>query len=279
VAFTRDDSLQPGVDDRFSPHDGRSRDRRARLVTGLQRLIGPAAVLAVWSLASGFHLVSPRVLPSPGTVLAAAGRLIGSGELQRHLMTSTGRAMLGLVCGTLAGLVLALIAGLSRLGENLLDTNIQMLRAMPILALMPLAIVWLGIGETMKVTLVALGVFFPIYLNTHAAIRGTDSRYLDLAETVKLSRWQLIRHVILPGSLPGFFTGLRFSVAICWLVLVVAEQTNATSGIGYLMSRARGLSQTDVIMVGLAVYALLGLTSDAIVRLVENRGLTWRSVR
>ena len=142
---------------------------------------------------------------------------------------------------------------------------------------MPLAIVWFGIGEEVKILLVAIAVMFPIYLNTNAAIRGVDHRYVDLAQTVGLGRTALIRRVILPGALPGFFTGLRFSVAIAWLVLVVSEQINAAEGIGALMTQARGLGQTDVIMVGLVVYAAFGLISDIIVRFVERKALTWRS--
>jgi sulfonate transport system permease protein len=187
--------------------------------------------------------------------------------------------MTGLAIGVALGAVLAVLAGLSRLGEYLLDANLQMLRSLPILALVPLAIVWFGIGEEVKVLLVALGVMFPIYLNTHAAIRGVDRRYFDLATTVGLGRAAVLRRIVVPGALPGFFTGLRFSVAIAWLVLVVSEQINASSGVGYLMTQARSLGQTDVIMVGLVVYALLGVTSDALVRFLEGRALTWRSTR
>jgi sulfonate transport system permease protein len=152
----------------------------------------------------------------------------------------------------------------------------QILRSLPILALVPLAILWFGIGEELKVILVAMGTTFPIYINTHAAIRGIDPRYVDLASTVGLSRLALVRRVILPGALPGFFVGLRFSVTIAWLVLVVSEQINASSGIGFLMIQARDFGQTDVIVVGLLVYGGLGLTSNALVRVVERRALRWR---
>lgn len=204
-------------------------------------------------------------------------RLVATGDLQEHLLISLRRALAGLALGVGAGVSLAIVAGLWRMGENLVDATMQMLRAMPILALVPLAIVWFGIGEEVKVILVALGVTFPMYLNTHAAIRSVDSRYVDLATTVGLGQLGLVRRVVLPGALPGFFTGLRFAVAISWLVLVVSEQINAASGIGFLMSQARGFNQTDIIVVGLVVYALLGLTSDTVVRAIERRALTWRS--
>ncbi|MCW2782417.1 MAG: transporter permease [Marmoricola sp.] len=231
----------------------------------------------MWFTASGLGWVDSTTLPSPGQTWSAAHILIANGQLQEHLLISLQRAAVGLVIGVTVGVLLALLSGLSRVGEVLLDSNLQMLRSMPILALVPLAIVWFGIGEEIKVVLVALGVMFPIYLNTHTAIRSVDAKYIDLAATSGLGRIGLIRRVILPGALPGFFTGLRFSVAIAWLVLVVSEQINASSGIGYLMTQARSIGQTDVIVVGLIVYALLGLISDTLVRFFERRALTWRS--
>lgn len=228
-------------------------------------------------MASATGLLSPQVLASPATVVESAWNLLGTGQLQEHLLISLRRALLGLSLGVVTGVTLATIAGLFRVGEDLIDAPMQMLRATPILALVPLAIIWFGIGEEVKVLLVALGVTFPMYLNTHAGIKAVDSRFVDLARTLGLSRWELIRRVILPGAMPGFFTGLRFAVAIAWLVLVVSEQINAASGIGFLMNQARGFNQTDIIVVGLVVYALLGLTSDAIVRLIERRALAWRS--
>ena len=265
-----------GVDDRLAT-PVRSRAARRGVPRGLGRLLGPVMLVLLWFVATSAGWVDARTLASPDAVLDAAARLWESGQLQDNLLVSLQRAMTGLAIGVAAGVVLALVAGLTRSGEFLLDANLQMLRSMPILALVPLAIVWLGIGEEVKILLVSLGVMFPIYLNTHAAVRGVDSRFVDLAATVGLGRLALVRRVVLPGALPGFFTGLRFSVAIAWLVLVVSEQINASSGIGYLMTQARNIGQTDVIMVGLVVYALLGLTSDALVRLLERKALTWQS--
>lgn len=270
---TEDESLRPGVDDRLAAP--RRRLPRGRW-TG-ERLLGPLLVLLAWFVVTGAGWVSSIVLPPPADVWEAAAGLARSGALQEHLLISLQRAMVGLGIGVLVGTTLAVLAGLSRWGENLVDANMQMLRAMPILAMVPLAIVWFGIGEEVKIILVALGVTFPMYLNTHAAIRSVDSRYVDLAATVGLSRAALIRRVILPGSMPGFFTGLRFAAAIAWLVLVVSEQINANSGIGFLMTQARSISATDVIVVGLIVYAVLGLASDTLVRFIERKALTWRS--
>jgi sulfonate transport system permease protein len=181
-----------------------------------------------------------------------------------------------LVFGVSAGLLVALAAGLSLAGGYVFDGLVQIKRAIPTLALIPLIVIWFGIGETMKVTVISLAVFVPIYLNTHAALRGIETRHVELAETVGLSRAAFVRDVVLPGAFPGFMLGLRFAVMGAWLALVVVEQLNATSGVGYMINLARTYAQTDVIVVGLVVYALLGLTSDLAVRALEARLLRWR---
>jgi sulfonate transport system permease protein len=241
-----------------------------------QRLLGPLLLLILWQLASSLQLVSPRVLAAPSTVLSTGWDLVKSGELGQHLWVSLGRVSRGLALGVGSGLALALLSGLFRWGEDLLDPPLQMLRTLPILALVPLFILWFGIGETPKVALVALGTLFPIYLNTHAGIRGIDNKLVEAAKTLRLSRAQLIAHVILPGALPGALVGLRYSLGIAWLILVISEQINATAGIGYLMTNAREFLRTDIIVVGLVVYSLLGLVTNALVRLLERRILVWR---
>ncbi|MCX4835112.1 ABC transporter permease [Streptomyces sp. NBC_01016] len=238
--------------------------------------LGPLLLLAAWAVGSGAGLIDPRNLPAPWAIASTAGDLIAEGRLQSNLAVSAQRALLGLVFGVLAGLALALVSGLSRIGEGLVDGPVQIKRSIPSLALIPLLILWFGIGESMKVVTIALGVFVPIYIHTHNGLRGIDSRYVELAETVRLGRARFVRHVVLPGALPGFLLGLRFAVTGAWLALVVVEQVNATSGIGYMMELARTYGQTDVILVGLVVYGVLGLVSDALVRLVERKALTWR---
>jgi len=208
--------------------------------------------------------------------VGTAGELIADGRLQSNLLASLQRAGTALVLGVAAGLVLALIAGLSRVGEALVDGPIQIKRAIPTVALIPLAILWFGIGEQMKIIIILASVLVPIYLNTYAGLRGIDERYVELAETVGLSRYQFIRRVALPGALPGFFTGLRLGVTMSWLALAVVEQVNATSGIGYLMTQARTYGQTEIIVVGLVVYGIFGLAGDTLVRTVERRSLAWR---
>ena len=239
-------------------------------------LLGPFLLILFWSTGSAAGLIDPRVLPAPWTTAATAWELIRDGHLQDNLAVSAVRAAEGFAWGVGAGVLVALISGLSQLGGYVFDGLVQIKRAIPTLVLIPLVILWFGIGETMKVTVIAFSVFVPIYIQTHAALRGIDVKYLELAETVGLSRWAFIRDVVLPGALPGFLTGLRFGVLGAWLALVVVEQLNATSGIGYMINLARTYAQSDVILVGLVVYALLGLASNAAVSLAEARLLTWR---
>jgi len=246
--------------------------RRRRLAW----LLGPSALLALWTISSATGLLDPRILSEPWTVLATAGELIADGRLQENLAISAQRAGLGLFFGIVVGALLALLSGLSRVGEALIDGPVQIKRAIPGLALIPLLILWFGIDETMKVLTITLGVFVPIYLQTHAGLRGIDLRYVELAQTVGLSRAAFIRKVVLPGALPGFFLGLRFAVTGAWVSLVVVEQINATSGIGYMMELARTYGQTNIIVLGLAVYGILGLVSDGAVRFFERKALSWQ---
>ncbi|MEU5658537.1 ABC transporter permease [Streptomyces sp. NPDC047737] len=240
------------------------------------RLIGPALLVLVWWTASASGYLDPRILSSPGTVVATAADLLESGRLQDNVLISLQRAGLGLFFGVSAGVILAVAAGLSRSGEYLLDGPLQIKRAIPSLAMLPLLILWLGIGEQMKVTVIALGVAVNMYINTYASLTGIDSKYVELAEGLDLGRGQFIRKVVVPGSLPGFFVGLRLGVTSSWLGLIVVEQINATNGIGYMMFQAQQYAQSDVIIVGLVAYGIFGFASDAAVRAVERKVLSWR---
>ncbi|MEU2675734.1 ABC transporter permease [Streptomyces sp. NPDC102415] len=257
-----------------------SKGTRRRLGPGralpFGRLIGPALLVLAWWAASASGYLDPRILSSPGTVFATAVDLVSTGRLQDNVLISLQRAGLGLFFGVSAGVVLAVAAGLSRSGEYLLDGPLQIKRAIPSLAMLPLLILWLGIGEQMKVTVIALGVAVNMYINTYASLTGIDSRYVELAEGLDLSRATFIRKVVVPGSLPGFFVGLRLGVTSSWLGLIVVEQINATSGIGYMMFQAQQYAQSDVIIVGLVAYGIFGFASDAAVRAVERKVLSWR---
>jgi sulfonate transport system permease protein len=246
---------------------------------GVERLLGVVLLVGAWELAARVGWLSPRTLAGPSTVLTAGADLWRQGTLWPSLVASVTRVGWGLAIGIPIGTALAVAAGLSRLGDDLVDANVHMLRFVPIIALQPLLIVWLGVGETVKVTMIVIGVVFPIYVNTSTAIKALDPRHAELARVLGLDRRTLVRRVVLPGALPGFLVGLRLSVAIAWLLLVFAETINASSGIGYLMARAQVFQQTDVIVVGLATYAILGLLSDGVVRWLERRLLAWQPGR
>ncbi len=256
--------------------DGRRRRRTARVPRWVRRLSGPVLIVAIWQIVSEAGYLDPRTLAPPSTVLSTGWDLISSGELQEHLLVSLQRVLIGLAIGVAVGLTLAIVAGLFRIGEDLVDPTIQVLRATPVVAITPLIILWLGIGEAPKVAMIAIGVAFPIYINTYAAIRGVDSKLAETATTFGVDRVGFVKDVMIPGAVPGFLVGLRFSLAIAWLILVFSEQINANSGIGYLMNEARAFFRTDIIVVGLVIYGVLGLLSDAIVRLLERRLLSWR---
>jgi sulfonate transport system permease protein len=247
-----------------------------RRLAATRRLAIPLLLLALWQLAAMRGWLPPRTMPAPSRIVQTFWDLCASGELPRHLLTSLARVAAGLAIGVSAGAVFALVAGLTRLGEDAVDSTLQMVRTLPHLALVPLFILWFGIGETPKVALVALGAMFPIYLNLFAGIRGVDKKIIEAAGTLGLTRAERIRHIILPGALPNFLVGLRYALGLAWLSLVVGEQINATSGIGYLAMSAREFLRTDIIFVALIVYAVLGLLADQIVRALERRALAWR---
>ncbi|MFE5185467.1 ABC transporter permease [Streptomyces sp. NPDC056628] len=240
------------------------------------RLAGPLLLVALWAAASAAGALDPGAIPAPWTVVETGAHLWTDGSLPDDILTSLQRAGTGFVLGLTAGVVLALASGLTRTGEALIDGTVNLNRAIPTLGLIPLFILWLGIGETFKIAIIAIVVYIPIYLNTHAALSGIDSRFVELAEVQGLNRFRFIRQIVVPGALPGFFVGLRLGVTGSWLGLVVLEQINATSGLGYMMFQAQNYGQTDVILVGLVVYGVFGLVSDSAVRLIERRVLSWR---
>lgn len=240
------------------------------------RWFSPLALLALWEAGSRFGVIPERTLAAPSAVAGTLFGMLVSGELPSNLAVSFGRVLTGLSIGVTFGVILALVAGLSRKGEAAVDPLMQIKRTIPTLALTPLFIVWFGIGETPKIALIAFASMFPVYLNLYSGIRGVDLRLLEGARSFGLSRAEQVWHVILPGALPSLLVGLRYSLSIAILVLVVAEQINASAGLGYLINNARDFMRTDVIVVCLIVYAVLGLAADWLVRTIENRALVWR---
>ncbi|CUJ64779.1 MULTISPECIES: aliphatic sulfonate ABC transporter permease SsuC [Achromobacter] len=235
----------------------------------------PALILGLWQLAAQAGWLSSRILPAPSAVAAAAWSLAVSGELWQHVRISALRALWGLLLGGGLGLVLGLLNGSSRTAETLLDTTLQMIRNIPVLALIPLVILWFGIEETAKLALLSLGVFFPVYLNTFHGIRSVDPALIEMGRSYGLTGWRLYRDVILPGALPSILVGLRFALGLVWVILIVTETISAQSGIGYMTMNAREFLQTDVVLLGILLYALLGKAADTLARLLERRLLRW----
>lgn len=256
------------------------------LLAALRRLSGqlgqrllpwlvPVALIVGWQIASSQGWISTRVLPAPFDVLKAAWTLTASGELWTHVKVSAGRALLGLGIGGGLGLLLGLLTGSVRWAETLLDSTLQMVRNIPALALIPLVILWFGIDETAKLFLIAVSVFFPIYLNTFHGIRNVDPGLIEMGRTYGLGRWALYRQIVLPGAMSSILVGLRFSLGLMWVILIVAETISAQAGIGYLTMNAREFLQTDIVLVGILLYALLGKLADLFAKGLERYWLRW----
>ncbi|WP_419819815.1 aliphatic sulfonate ABC transporter permease SsuC [Acinetobacter sp.] len=237
----------------------------------------PILLIVIWQIASKTGLLESRVLPAPTAVVSAFWTLLVSGELWQHVKVSAGRALLGLFVGGGLGLFLGLLNGSSKVASNLLDTTLQMIRNIPALALIPLVILWFGIDESAKLFLVAVGVFFPIYINTYHGIRSVDPQLIEMGKSYGLSRWQLYKEIILPGAMPSILVGLRFSLGLVWVLLIVAETISAQSGIGYMTMNAREFLQTDIVLVGILLYALLGKLADVFAQFLEKYLLRWHA--
>jgi sulfonate transport system permease protein len=235
----------------------------------------PALILILWEALSRAGYITENALPAPTLVFAAFWRVLQSGELIQNIGISTWRALTGFAIGGTIGFTLGLANGLSALSRNLTDTTLQMIRNVPHLALIPLVILWFGIDEEAKLFLVALGVFFPIYVNTLLGIQGVDPQLVEMGRIYGMGRRDLLTRVILPGALPAIFTGLRYAMGIMWLTLIVAETISATSGIGYMAMQARDFLMIDVVVMSIVIYALLGKLADSLARLMERYALQW----
>jgi sulfonate transport system permease protein len=235
----------------------------------------PLALLVTWEVLARIGAIQTIVLPAPSAVIVTAKHMLATGELQHNLLTSLRRAAIGLVTGGSLGFVLGALVGVSRFADALLDRAIQSVRAVPFLAIIPLVIVWFGVGELSKWFLIALGSMFPIYLNTSLGIRQVDPKLLEMGRVMGLGRLQLFAYTIVPGALPSILNGVRLALTTAWLALVVAETYGASAGIGFLATNAREFLQTDVMVLVIVLYALIGIVSDLIVRLLERRLLSW----
>ncbi len=252
-----------------------ARDPRAKLKTSLLALVVPVLILLTWQLLVQTNTIPARILPLPTSIFSKAVDLLRSGDLVENTLVSAQRALIGLAVGGSVAFVLGLLNGMFSTGEKLLDSTIQMVRTIPNLALVPLVILWFGIGETARIFLIAVGVFFPVYLNTFYGIRQVDRGLIEMAQSYGLNRRELFRDVILPGAMPSILVGLRYALGVMWLTLIIAETIAASAGIGFMTTTAREFMQTDVMVLSIIVYAIFGKLADLIARLLERRLLRW----
>jgi len=248
---------------------------RNRLIRLAGPWLVPLGLIIVWQVFAGSGLIPHRILPSPLEVMQAGFHLTLTGEMPMHLWESFQRAFAGLVIGGTIGFVLGLLNGLVGPANLLFDSSLQMLRNIPHLAMIPLVILWFGIGEPAKLFLIVIGVFFPIYVNTIHGIRSTDPKLMEMGRIYGLSPWELLIAVVLPSALPSILVGLRYALGIMWLTLIVAETIACTNGIGYMTMNAREFLQTDIVLVGILLYAILGKLADTITRALEAWLLRW----
>ncbi len=236
----------------------------------------PLAIVLLWQAASRLELVSPQLLPSPEAVIGEILALANSGELVEHVAVTGGRVFFGFLWGTLAATLLGTLTGASTTARELLDPTIQALKAVPSLAWVPLFILWFGIFETSKVALIAVGVFFPVYLNLMAGIRQTDRKLVEVARVYGLGRWQIARRVLVPATLPSYFVGLRGGLALGWMFVIAAELMGASEGLGFLMVDGQMTGRPALIVASLILFALVGKASDALLAGAGSRLLTWQ---
>ncbi len=237
----------------------------------------PLVIIFVWQLVGSLGIVSATILPTPTQIVISFYNLLVSGELFAHLTISIARAAGGFLLGGSLGLIFGVLVGFSRNTEAYVDPSVQMIRTVPNLALTPLFILWFGFDELSKILLISLGAFFPIYINTFNGIRGVDAKLFDVARVLEFSWKKQITRLIIPAALGNILLGIRLSLGVAWLSLVVAELMGSSSGVGYMIMDARQFSQTEKVFVGIIIFAVVGKLSDSLVRLLEKRLLKWRN--
>ena len=257
----------------YRPRNTPRGKKRADLVAAM---VIPLFVIAIWQYAAGEGYISSLFLPSPISIAQQFLRLFATGELFHHLGISMYRAFIGFLAGSLLGLALGTFTGFSRKASYLLDPSIQVLRLVPHLAIAPLIILWFGFGEVSKVVIIVSGAFFPLYINTFTGIRNVDNKLYEVGEVLEFSLKHKLLRLILPAALPNILLGIRLSLAVSWIGLVVAELIGSQSGVGFLINQAKQNSDTEVIFVGIIIFAVVGKLIDSMMRLLEKKLLHYR---
>ena len=267
---TKQVQIKPEIDSATPP-------RLLRLISKLKGLVIPvfAIILCEVLVRNGF--IAPYLLPAPSSLWQSLVEL-SEGDLWQHIWTSTWRVFLGFFIGSGLALVFAILVGLNKQAEEFLEPSFSALKSIPSLAWIPLLLLWLGIDETSKITLIAIGAFFPTYTNTVAAIQGVDRKLIEVAQVYRLKYWQQIKEIIFPAASPGILTGLRNSLSLAWMFMIAAELIAATQGIGYLLSDGRETSRPDIVIIAIILLAILGKITDSLMKLAENWLLRWRDV-
>ncbi|MEU1722768.1 ABC transporter permease [Actinomadura sp. ATCC 39365] len=266
---------EAGVEGLVAPQPPRSSGRHPAVTLAL-RAAGPVLLLAAWYAATATGALTQDVLAGPQDVVNTFGELWADGQLPEALRVSVTRAGLGLLLGASTGLALGVVSGFTRLGEELVDSSMQALRAIPFLALTSLFIVWFGIEEASKILLIGVACTFPMYINVSSGVRNVDRKVVEAARSFGLGRPAIAREVVLPGALPSIFAGLRLSTTLSVIALIAAEEINVTAGLGYLMARATDYLRTDILALCVLLYAVIGLAADLALRLAERVTMPWR---
>ena len=255
---------------------GQKQKREMDWVNLIYPWIVPVLIIILWQMIGSLGFVEEHILPTPITIITTFATLLGNGELLYHFTVSGQRVLIGFALGAGAGIVLGVLTGFSRLVQEVLDPSLQMLRTVPLLALIPLFILWFGLGEFGKVLMIALGAFFPVYVNLFLGIRLVDHKLIEVSGILQFSFWEKLTKIIIPSALPNILLGLRLALGTSWLVLVFSEMMGTSAGLGYMIQDARAYAQTDVVFVGLLMFVLLGKCSDSFIYAIERKCLKWQ---
>lgn len=270
-------ALPKSISEQLVQHQAHKSIFLSRSLSILKGLALPVILIVLCELLVRSGVIEPYLLPAPSSLLQSLAELV-EGDLWQHIGVSTWRVIWGFAIGSGLGLIFAIFVGLNKQAEEFLEPSFSAIKSIPSLAWIPLLLLWLGIDEASKITLIAIGAFFPTYTNTVAAIQGVDRKLIEVARVYRLKYWQQIQQIVLPAASPGILTGLRNSLSLSWMFMIAAELIAATQGIGYLLSDGRKTSRPDIVIIAIILLAILGKITDRLMKILETRLLRWRDV-